>query len=774
MKLNFSLVPGQNLQWQQVDCDADGAVTFADEEIHWLAAVLHLTTRTEVEFSLLGGTALYCNGEELNAELIDGHFVGKTTLEPGWFTVYGRAVGSCGLLARVEDTIEAEWILQRQVPLTRFVDFASQPSVGALAIADNGKILVRRLSRREPEMSRLDVLDDKGRLLASDLGGGKARPIAFIPDTEDLLLRQSGDDGTNLIVWSAPAGPMRTVLRDEPGLGLVKISPNGRYILFASTAAYEEAEPEDGNRRYVHLRERVVDFTPVPQLHLMDLTTGARRVLTTAADKVLDDAIFSSDGQSIFHAQTLHQSDRPWFHSEIRQLDLVTGVDNVLTQFTGGWEVRPHGLAASPDGQSLLFLGPPEEVGGAHAEHNVYNKQIWLLDLTTGDYERLTKNSNLAFDVGAGLPRFDSKGRLLIQTIDKSIQKLARLNPQKDWSVGLMPLSGESLGAMAVSPSGLNLLYSASSTGNPGSLYRAETGSKSKLLENYSTDWSTNWIWSQPVDANFMSKDGVEIEAWFYPPMQHTPGSKPSFNAPAEGQAPLVVYYYAGAVPTMRGFNGTHQFFAANGYGVLVVNPRGAYGYGDEYADHHAGDWGPVAASDIVEGTNAILQQNPWLDKDAIGIYGGSYGGFMSEYLITTTDMFAAAVSMYGISDLASYWGQGTWGWTYGDMALGGATPWDNPQYFVDHSPLFQADKIHTPLLLLHGEDDDNVTPGESEQLFTALSVLDRPVEMVIFPGEGHGISGSWENRAGHRTMLLEWFDRYCKEQPEAWENRWE
>jgi hypothetical protein len=96
-------------------------------------------------------------------------------------------------------------------------------------------------------------------------------------------------------------------------------------------------------------------------------------------------------------------------------------------------------------------------------------------------------------------------------------------------------------------------------------------------------------------------------------------------------------------------------------------------------------------------GTEAILARYSLLDRDAVGIYGGSYGGFMTKYLVTATDMYAAAVSMYGISDLATYWGQGTWGWTYGDMALGGATPWANPQYFIEHSPLFQADKIKHP-----------------------------------------------------------------------------
>jgi dipeptidyl aminopeptidase/acylaminoacyl peptidase len=146
----------------------------------------------------------------------------------------------------------------------------------------------------------------------------------------------------------------------------------------------------------------------------------------------------------------------------------------------------------------------------------------------------------------------------------------------------------------------------------------------------------------------------------------------------------------------------------------------------------------------------------------------------MTEYLVTVSDRFAAAVSMYGISDLATYWGQGVWGVTYGDMALGGATPWSDPDLFSGNSPLFRADRITTPLLLLHGEADGNVTPGQSQELFAALVAQDKPVEMVLFPGEDHGISGTWANRVGHRTMMLEWFDRYLKDQPQAWQARWE
>ena len=239
------------------------------------------------------------------------------------------------------------------------------------------------------------------------------------------------------------------------------------------------------------------------------------------------------------------------------------------------------------------------------------------------------------------------------------------------------------------------------------------------------------------------------------------------------GSLPLIVYYYGGSSPTTRGFNMTHQFWAAHGYAVLVINPRGATGYGDEFADVHAGDWGPAAGADIIAGTRALLERQPRLDPDRVGCYGGSYGGFMTMHLVSHSDLFAAAVAMYGISDLATYWGQGAWGWTYGDMANAGRTPWEDAEYFVRRSPLFAADQVRTPLLLLHGETDANVTPGESVQMFTALQTLGRDVEMVTFPGEDHGIAGTFANYVLHRTMMLEWFDRWLRGRPEAWEHRW-
>jgi dipeptidyl aminopeptidase/acylaminoacyl peptidase len=338
--------------------------------------------------------------------------------------------------------------------------------------------------------------------------------------------------------------------------------------------------------------------------------------------------------------------------------------------------------------------------------------------------------------------------------------------PTKDgWTVETLAHSGTAVGRAALSPEGKVFAFTVSSPTTGAELHLRDVDQEAdRLLEQPNAYLSDLWLLSSPEDATFTGPGGETIEAWWYPPTVKVD----------EGKVPLVLYYYGGAGPTSRGFNFTHQFFAANGYAVLVVNPRGAYGYGDSFADHHAGDWGPAASADILAAADAFLVAHSDIDAERIGIYGGSYGGFMTMYLVTETDRFAAAVSLYGISDLATYWGQGAWGWTYGDMALAGATPWTKPDEFVKKSPLYRADRVQTPLLLLHGLDDTNVTPGESEEMFTALSMQDKMVELVLFPGENHGISGSLANRVLHRTMILEWFDKFLRDQPAAWEARWE
>jgi len=140
----------------------------------------------------------------------------------------------------------------------------------------------------------------------------------------------------------------------------------------------------------------------------------------------------------------------------------------------------------------------------------------------------------------------------------------------------------------------------------------------------------------------------------------------------------------------------------------------------------------------------------------------------MTMSLVTKTDLFAAAISHAGISSLSGYWGEGYWGYTYSSVATAGSFPWNRKDIYVDRSPLFNADKIKTPILLLHGGADTNVPTGESIQMFTALKVLGRETEFITFPGENHLIL-TYAKRILFNKTILAWFDRWLKNQPDWW-----
>lgn len=209
----------------------------------------------------------------------------------------------------------------------------------------------------------------------------------------------------------------------------------------------------------------------------------------------------------------------------------------------------------------------------------------------------------------------------------------------------------------------------------------------------------------QMEEWNFTASDGTEIKGMICLPPSFDPSKK----------YPLIVYYYGGTTPTTRGITSPYcaQLFASRDYVVYVIQPSGAIGYGQEFSARHVNAWGERTADEIIEGTKKFCAAHPFVNDKRIGCLGASYGGFMTMYLQTKTDMFAAAASHAGISNVTSYWGEGYWGYSYNSVAAADSYPWNNPDLFTKHGALFNADKINTPLLLLHGTVDTNVPIGE-------------------------------------------------------------
>ena len=258
---------------------------------------------------------------------------------------------------------------------------------------------------------------------------------------------------------------------------------------------------------------------------------------------------------------------------------------------------------------------------------------------------------------------------------------------------------------------------------------------------------------------NFTASDGTLITGKCCLP--------PAFDA--SKKYPMIVYYYGGTTPTTQGISSPYcaQLLASRGYVVYVIQPSGTIGFGQEFSARHVNAWGKWTASDIIEGVKKFCEAHPFVDAAHVGCMGASYGGFMTQYLQTQTDIFAAAVSHAGISNVTSYWGEGYWGYSYNAVAAAGSWPWQNPDLFAQGS-LFNADKINTPLLLLHGTADTNVPIGESIQLFNALKILGKTVEFIEVEGENHFIQDYPKRILWHNTIMA-WFARFLQEDSRWW-----
>ncbi len=261
---------------------------------------------------------------------------------------------------------------------------------------------------------------------------------------------------------------------------------------------------------------------------------------------------------------------------------------------------------------------------------------------------------------------------------------------------------------------------------------------------------------------HFKSERGYEVTGHVYLPYHYDKNKK----------YPMIVHYYGGCSPTTRRFgNGNHypaHYWNSLGYVVLIVNPSGASGFGQEWASRHVNTAGEGPAQDIIEATRWFADTHSFIDKDAMGCVSASYGGFMSQWMLTKTDIFAAGISHAGISDHTSYWGEGYWGYNYSEISMANSYPWNRRDLYVDCSPLFHADKIHTPLLFTHGTADTNVPPGESIQMFTALKLLGCPTAFVMVEGENHGIMDYNKRQKWINTMTA-WFHKYLKKDDSWW-----
>jgi dipeptidyl aminopeptidase/acylaminoacyl peptidase len=262
--------------------------------------------------------------------------------------------------------------------------------------------------------------------------------------------------------------------------------------------------------------------------------------------------------------------------------------------------------------------------------------------------------------------------------------------------------------------------------------------------------WLTSRRLSPPEEYWYEGLDGVPVHAWEIKPLDYEEGRR----------YPTIVYVHC----SMFSWDFNHEFqcLANAGYVVVYFNQRGTTaGYGQEWTYASKGDQGGVEYEEVMLGVDDLVRR-PYVDVERLGVTGGSCGGFLTNWIVGHTDRFAAAVTQRSISDTISFTGTSDLGpeYTRGETL---ADPWSDVESVWRQSPIAYADKIHTPLLIIHSDEDYRCPLEQAEQLFAALRWLGRKVEMVIFLGEHHGLSrgGRPGNRIERQRRIIGWFQKY-------------
>lgn len=587
----------------------------------------------------------------------------------------------------------------------------------------------------------------------------------------NLLWRERTRMKNREIVTRDPRTGKESVLADHLPDGKITLSPDESFIIFT----IEEEGPSEDPDGYEILNpdDRQPGWRDRNRLALYRFADGLLQPLTHGyRNLTLKD--ISQDGRMILisqHDMNLPIRDRDVTHRSSTVQSFFTmnletfGVDTLVFRdgfVSGGMFTR--------DGTKVVYKGSPDSFGGIGRNvpkgmiANAFDYQLYVQDLSSKQVTALTRDFDPSVEI-LDLSLYDGKfyftalnrDSVSFYSLDPDTRQIARI-AQPEEVVNTFWLARTSPAFTLIGEGALNQrrVWAGTLPAADSSLSNAQCSKLSDLSsENLAgLDMPTCEGWT------FRNRRGMTITTSYFLP--------PAFDA--SRKYPMIVYYYGGCVPVSRNFGKNWPFpvWASMDYIVLVVNPRGAAGFGQKYSAWHVNTAGREVADDIIEAVKKFTASHPWVNAQKIGCMGASYGGFMTQYLTTQTDIFACAVSHAGISDHTSYWGEGYWGYSYSEVSMAGSYPWSDRRLYVDQSPLYNADRIHTPLLFTHGTKDTNVPVGESIQLFTALKVLGRETAFIAFDGENHHIADTEKNHRWQLTQMA-WFQRWLQDDDTWW-----
>jgi dipeptidyl aminopeptidase/acylaminoacyl peptidase len=651
-------------------------------------------------------------------------------------------------------------------------------TIAEVRISPDGKNVVYTVQRidrkKEKKYTSLWVVDTSNgephQFTSGDQHDGSAR---WSPDGSQIaFLSDRGDKEKPAQIYLIPftGGEASRLTRINGEINDLSWSPDGKKLL--CTVQKLDAErlerEKDEQKKKLGVIARHYDrlfykldgygYLPHERTHIwiIDVHTGKGKQLTDHPVYDEQNPTWSPDGKQM--AFVSNRSESP---------DLNLDQWDIFVMPTLGGELRklkaPIGEkylpSFSPDGNWIAYLG-------VEGEGQWYkNACLWVAPVDGSKEARnLTEkydihiDSSTINDVGAPekmAPTWSKDGkRIYFNTVLHGSSKLSSVAVYGD---DLRDEIGEGgvVGSFTFDREQKLLAYFYGQINDPAQIFVREMKSRKehqitqlnrKLLNDIDLG-SLEEVW-------FKGPDNNDLQGWILKPLDFDPSKK----------YPSIMEIHGGPL-TQYGKFFMHEFYylAANGYVVYFCNPRGGRGYGEQHAKAIHGDWGTVDYADLMAWADT-MESKPYIDPQRMGVTGGSYGGYMTVWIIGHTQRFKAAVTQRCVSNFISMWGSSDINWSF-QQELGNKPPFEDLQNYWEHSPIAYIGNARTPTLVLHNEFDLRCPIEQSEQVFVALKKLGVDSEMVRFPDEFHGLSrtGRTDRRIARLNHILRWFDKYLK-----------
>lgn len=591
-------------------------------------------------------------------------------------------------------------------------------------------------------------------------GEGKDSFPSWSPEGKELAFLREVNGVKQLFIFEEEGHHAIQLTNIKYGIGSFKWSPKGDFFIFTSKTTEDESLKNDKGNVYnqLHFKSEGTGLRDdkFSHLFLFDIKNQQITPLTSGSYDV-SNPIWSPDGERVAYLlNNLKDSTVSEKHKNTNDIYSITLTTKQIVKMTDS-RLLISQFNFSEDGKSLLLIANDQQFGSG-TQNQLYTVSIdektpksissSTPDLQIGNYAL----SDMKFAGGYSAPIEDSKGNVTVLGTKHGSVHVYSFS--KDGTCRAITNGEKDVYQYTQTEDSRYLIYLAITKECPGELYKIDLSSGEEVkLTNYNDQFIHLFAAANMEEFWFKSYDDTNIQGWIL---------SPSHIAETE-KTPLILQIHGGPHAMYTGtFNHEFQVLVSKGYSVMFINPRGSFGYGQEFAIGCRADFGESDYKDIMSGLDYVLNNYSFINKKRLGVTGGSYGGLMTNWIVSHTNRFNVAITQRCISNWLSFYGMSDIGISYTEAMVGG-NPWDNTSLLWEKSPLAHVREIETPLLIIHGEEDLRCPVEQADQLFIALKKMDRTTKLIRYPKSNHSFAKN--GKPSYRVHVLEeisyWIEKY-------------